>query len=239
MPYFLSENNLEIGQPVKFSIDEMRHFLLSRRTKTGEQVLVQGPDGKRFKAVVKSISKKFAGISTIEKISPPDEPLIRVTLIQAMIAEKALDFILQKATELGASAIILFNSERTPTRISFAVFEKKKERWNKILWEAAKQSDRPKIPALSFFPELSTLVKKLPGLERLVILDREAEVLAKDLPKAKSLGVFVGPEGGFTQKESLLLKSLPNTISGSLGSGILRAETAAIASIALVQVLCQ
>ena len=232
MPYFLSTTNISLHQPIQFSEEELRHLLLSRRIKVGEQVLVQGPDGKRFRAVVKGLQKKSAEIIATEPVAVPPEPQTKVALLQAMVAEKALDFILQKGTELGVAEIVLWNSENTATRISETTFLKKQERWTKILWEAAKQSERSRIPALKFLPGIAGLVGYAKSADILIVLDASANQAIADYVPKKNIVVCIGPEGGLTTSEIAHLVAAGG-VSARMGQIVLRAETAALAAIAV------
>lgn len=239
MGYFLSGQLLKQGQETELTGEEARHILLSRRMKPGETFELQGAGEKRYLAEILAVFKKSLKVKIIEPISPPPEPSVQITLLQSFINEKALDFIFQKSTELGAYKIILFNSQNTATKLSSDVFAKKIGRWQKILWEAAKQSGRVRPPLLEYLTDFSAVQKFLAGCERFFLCD----VAGKD-PKSQILkllspsgpvGLVVGPEGGFTQEEIKKLTALPNCLPISLGAILLRAETAALSGLAILR----
>jgi 16S rRNA (uracil1498-N3)-methyltransferase len=249
MSYFLSNKNLIAGSAISLEGEEAFHIMLSRRIKPGEHILLQGPDGKRFKSEVVKLTKKTVDVSVLDEIEIPKESKTKITLFQAVVSEKALDFIFQKSTELGAYKIVLFNSAHTATKLSQDVFNKKKDRWEKILWEAAKQSDRSTIPQLRFSPPKigevpegrGGIEEELKSFHRIFILDAAGDRLkgtGSNFPLSASplsLGLLIGPEGGLTPEEIDSFKEFPNAKLISLGPIILKAETAALASIAILR----
>jgi 16S rRNA (uracil1498-N3)-methyltransferase len=114
-------------------------------------------------------------------------------------------------------------------------FERKQERWNKILVEAAKQSERAKWPSLEFVGDVDQAVKKLKDLDMVYLTDIIGNKISSLNPTPSTLGLIVGPEGGFTQKEIGDFKSLANVQAISLGPILLRAETAALAAVAIIE----
>ena len=260
MPYFLVENNIQPGLTVEVSGSEARHILLAQRVKVGEIIKVQGPDGKRFECEVSEVKKDRLKIVAKKEVGVPPEPDKQVVLFQAVVAEQALDTILQKSTELRAAKIVLFNSERVGTKLSSDRWQSKKDRWNKILWEAAKQSERAKPPELEFVSNFKDAVTRASKVDQVILLDPDSSsnlkssisnpsahsAVAQGRPEGtrgaagsgqvlKSIGLVVGPEGGLTEQENQEFKSLPNCLPVNLGPILLRADTAVIASLAIVQ----
>ena len=238
MGYFLSGQLLAQGQEIELTGEEARHILLSRRMKPGETFELQGAGEKRYLAEILAVLKKSLKVKIIEPISPPPEPSVQITLLQSFVNEKALDFIFQKSTELGAHKIILFNSQNTATKLSSDVFAKKIGRWQKILWEAAKQSDRVRPPLLEYLTDLSAVQKFLAGCKRFFLCDIAGKDPKSQILKLQSppgpVGLVIGPEGGFTREEIKKLTVLPNCLPISLGPVLLRAETAALSGLAII-----
>ncbi|MFA5991126.1 MAG: RsmE family RNA methyltransferase [Candidatus Doudnabacteria bacterium] len=236
MPYFLSDENLEIGKIVSPAEDEMGHLLLSHRVKIGEKVKLQGANKKRFLSEVVKIGKNVLQLKCLIELELPREPQTDLVLYQAVVGEKALDFILQKGTELGLKKIILFNAENSATKLSKEKFLAKKARWQKILIEAAKQSERAIWPELSFVATAEELKKQLSSVPLLYLTDISGDKLLIGA-KVKDIGIIVGPEGGFTTDELGEFKAMSNVVVLGLGSILLRAETAALAAIAGIRML--
>lgn len=242
LSYFLSQENLSLGKPATIGPPEAGHILLSHRAKKHDEIKIQGPDGKRFLCEIIATSKLSLTIKPFQILEPSPEPVTAVTLFQSVVSEKALDFIFQKGTELALSAIVLFNSANTATKLTAEVFKKKRERWNKILIESAKQCERAKWPSLDFAADVDQVIKKVGASDKVFLADISGTpikdlILDQSFKSFKSCSIIIGPEGGFTQSEITSFKSLPNLQTLSLGPILLRAETAALASLAIIQTL--
>ncbi len=141
MSYFLSAVALTEGAEITIVGEEALHITQSRRMEVGDQFHLQGPDGKRFQVAITALERQSVRVNVRQSVVVPTESHLQLTICQALIDEKALDLVIQKATELGVTRLIIFNSDRTPTRFG-ARAEDKLTRWKKIVLEAAKQCDR-------------------------------------------------------------------------------------------------
>lgn len=228
MSYFLTSTPLQLNTIHTIEGDEARHLLLSRRIKTGEEIELQDTKQERFICIVQKIGKKSLECVPVQKLVPPKEYTTHITLCQALIAEQALDVIIQKATELGAHAIVIFPSERSPHSLK----PEKTDRWKKIAQEAAKQCGRTYPPQII----LSTFTHLLDESTRHATFftsQHAAQTLAElkqSSPTEKEIRILVGPEGGWSDTEQTQL--LDSSAQGILLSRfILRAETAAITAL--------
>ncbi|MDO8493469.1 MAG: RsmE family RNA methyltransferase [bacterium] len=238
MSYFLSDKPLQTEEIIELTGDEARHILLSRRMEVGEIIEIQGPDQKRFNAEVVLVDRKSLSIQALEEIPTPKESPLSITIFQALIKEQPLDFIIQKSTELGVDKLFLFNSENSIER--FKEIEKKLDRWRKIGEEAAKQSGRVRAVSIEYIDDPKDIYKLASELDHIFLL----EPLTKDRfstwelsSQVNKIGILVGPEGGFTEEEVVEFSKIKNVIPISMGPRILRADTAAITSSAIVQAL--
>ena len=161
----------------------------------------------------------------------------RITLAQGLPKSDKMDFIVQKATELGVASIVPVITERTIVKVKDE--EKRVSRWQKIAREAAMQSNRPDIPAIddiiSFKDFLRTLNSE-PGTLLLLPWEEGTEPIKNVLRNnsgVKNLLVLIGPEGGFSTKEAEAAKEIGFHLV-SLGPNILRTETAALAVLAMI-----
>lgn len=227
MGYFLYDQALQIETPALLRGEEAVHLLGARRIKLGEEIELQDPSGCRFLCRVLSRGRKEVELLPFSELSPPPEPKFRLVLHQAMVKEKALDFILQKATELGAAKIHLFESEHSQRLPEGKELERKTDRWQKILWEACKQSGRAQPPELALGEAcpLKTSFEQ----DRFVFDPYQEGPGWPGLKPAGGAHLILGPEAGFTPEELQPFEGyfLP------LGPRILRAETAALASLAI------
>jgi 16S rRNA (uracil1498-N3)-methyltransferase len=233
MPYFLSDKNLTLNQQVEISGEEARHILFAQRIKKGEKIKLQGPNGKRFLSEVVLADKKSLKVLPLESVAVPAEPAVKITLFQSVVSEKALDFIFQKGTELGLSKVVLFNSANTAAKLSADKFKSKQERWNKILMESAKQCERAVWPGLEFLPGADEVILAAKNSDKVFLADIKGDKLNVN-GQISNVAILIGPEGGFAPLDMEKFKSLPNLSIISLGNFVLRAETAAVASLALL-----
>jgi 16S rRNA (uracil1498-N3)-methyltransferase len=194
------------------------------RYNVGSQVILFDGSGVDYLCMITSIRNLGA---TVEVIENKEVSMKRnnVYLCMAMIKKDNFELVTQKVTEIGVTHIIPILCEHS---------EKKKlnfERLNKIVLEASEQSGRGDIPTVHDIQTLEEIFQKGILPQEKIVLHPEGKTLKKyfeGLNQVKSFAVFVGPEGGFSPKEIDLLKSY-NVPAVTLGSQILRAETAAIA----------
>lgn len=225
-------------QIIQLEGDEARHVLLSRRIETGEIIEIQDPSGKRFEAEIVGVDRKSVTIQALNEIKVPEESPLKITIFQALVKEQPLDFIIQKATELGVNKLVLLNSKNSVER--FKDMNKKLARWSKISEEAAKQSGRVRSVSVEYIDNAKEIEKRSDNLDHIFLLEPSAKTKFstwKLNSQVKKFGILVGPEGGFTEEEVTEFSKIKNVVPISMGPRILRADTAAIASSAIVQAL--
>ncbi len=168
-----------------------------------------------------------------EELNAPAEP--QVTLLLAIYKFDRMEWALEKLTELGAARIVPILSKRTETHLAKAA-AKRVERWRRIAQEATEQSRRLEPPEILAPVRLKDAVGT-EALTRIVLAESEQSVSLADVvrvhPAGESLALAVGPEGGWAEDELRLFAEAGWT-AASLGERILRAETAAIAAMAIV-----
>jgi 16S rRNA (uracil1498-N3)-methyltransferase len=160
---------------------------------------------------------------------------VHVTLVLSVFKFDRMEWAIEKCTELGATRIIPAIARRTETHLATAV-AKRVDRWRRIALQAAEQSRRASAPEISD-PLKMKEAATLPGSLRILLSETEAETMLADVLRSRSsdddVVLALGPEGGWTDEELTLFREA-GWISASLGSTILRAETAAIAATAVV-----
>jgi 16S rRNA (uracil1498-N3)-methyltransferase len=161
--------------------------------------------------------------------------LVKITLVLAVFKFDRMEWAIEKCTELGVSRIVPVISRRTDSHLA-AASEKRVERWQRIVRQAAEQSRRTAPPEIAQPIRISEAIN-LPAASRIVLAESEEQTLLRDVvkPDATHGGVVlaVGPEGGWAEAELQSFRQA-GWISASLGDTILRAETAAIAATAVV-----
>lgn len=215
------EEDLEEGKVI--SLDEKKaHYLIHvmRCEVGGEVSLFNGKDGEFQSEILQEAKKKFA-LKIVEKTKDflPTQPCV---LCPAIIKKENMDFVLQKATELGVSEIFPVITDRTVVR-NFNL-----ERAKSIVAEAAEQSERLDCPIVHEPTVLIDLFKKLPEEATVFFLSERGETTYQKTD-IKTPVFLIGPEGGFTPKEVQYIEMRQNTATLHLGTTILRAETASIA----------
>ncbi len=236
MPYFLASEPILKNSEFELEGEEAFHLKLSHRVQVGEQVKIQDPNGVRYVCEVVKVGTKTLRLKSLQQLVVPEEPVPHVTLFQSLVSEKALDFILQKSTELGANAIVLFYPDHVAAKLSLERQALKAKRYQKILWESAKQSERVRPPVLFIAATMQELFFQLKVLDIVLVLDKSGvKFNPSHIETVKNIGVVVGPEGGWSLPELEKFKSLSNSQVISLGPILLRAETAALAALVLAR----
>ena len=223
--------DLGAGAAIAPTLDQSRYLTQVMRLKAGDALLVfNGRDGE-WRAVVAEVLKKGvilrAEARMREQIAPPD-----VELLIATVKKSALEFAVEKATELGAARIRLITTARTqPQHLRL-------DRLDAIAQESAEQTGRMDVPAVLDPERLSAVLDGWDPARRLVFCDEGGEVqpAIQALPRDPApWSVLIGPEGGFSPEERERLRALPFTTPVSLGPRVLRADTAAVAALTLWQ----
>jgi len=219
---------------------EAHHMSRVLRMGRGDDLVLLDGKGGRFLAEIQSVSREAIKIQIKKSLDHGPPSALEITLCQAVIKSGPMNYLIQKTSELGVTRISPFFSSRSVVQLKGDRQRKKSNRWREIAHSAAKQCNRD-IPAEigppeSFDKQLA-LFSKAPGL-KVILWERETSRDLKDLlQKHEPSGSFtgmVGPEGGFTPEEVSTAQHA-GFIPVSMGSRILRAETAALVLMAIVQ----
>jgi len=233
---------------VTLSEEEARHARDVLRLRSGDEVYVFDGAGKEFRCVLGEFTRDGAVLAVLDEVDParPDSSL-DLTVAIALLKHEKFDLVIQKTTELGVNRIIPLKSERAEVRLKDTRdTEKRVTRWRRIAQEAAKQSGRARVPEISppadFMVLLSGFVVGRPTAAnetlRVMFSEREGSSLATitnnvSLP-ARKIVALIGPEGGWSDQEIELARDAGWQIV-TLGGRTLRAETAAIVIVGLLQ----
>jgi 16S rRNA (uracil1498-N3)-methyltransferase len=216
--------------------DESHHATSVLRLKAGDRVTVFNGEGTHAVAEIAGGGKRALELRPLEITQSP-KPTCRITLGQAIPKGKTMDLIVQKATELGAAAVVPLLTERTVVQCDARETEKKREKWQTVATEACKQCGQDWLPTVAAPQGLDALLANAAAYDLLLIASLQPDarhpkaVLAEALREKGAIPtnvlVLVGPEGDFTDEEIAQAKAhgcRPIT----LGSIVLRAETAAL-----------
>ena len=211
---------------------EVRHVGRVLRLDVGDTINLLDEMGWEYRGVITAKKTQAIEVKIVEKYPPRQESPIKIVLGQALPKVRKMDFIMQKATELGANTIIPFFSTRAVPQLDGNRQGKKSERWAKIVREATKQCGRRVIPQVEKIFTLEEVIRKEDDNSLKIILwedekkNRLYNVL-KNLQQFKKIIILVGPEGGFTEGEVAAAKD-HGYLSVGLGNSILRTETAGL-----------
>lgn len=213
--------------------EDARHIMKSLRMKRDE-LLILCCNGVDYRCKITNFSEFSVQVKLVSAEKCGSESNVKVTLFQGIPKGDKMDLIVQKAVEVGVTAIVPVFANRCVSRPDEKSLEKKIQRWQKIALEAAKQSGRGCVPRVFSWMSFKDAVIFAQKSDKMVLFyENGGEVLPnafKDKPA--SVSVFIGPEGGFEAFEVDEVKAFGGEIC-SLGKRILRTETAAIVSVAL------
>lgn len=227
------------GQDVFLSPEDTHHALRVLRLRAGDEVEVF-LSGERMKAVLDETDGERIRLTGLTSL-PSTEARLRITLFQGLPKAEKMEWIVQKATELGVDRIVPVRMNRCVVRLDDRDAGKKTERWQKIAREACKQSGRCLVPEVTLPVSLRDAALMLKSLQAAVVPWEDADSLgpsgfSASHPGLLSLGIVIGPEGGIEPAEISLLEAagcLPMT----LGPRIMRTETAGLAAVSALMAL--
>jgi 16S rRNA (uracil1498-N3)-methyltransferase len=236
MDRLILDRAVDINQEVEIEgpLLEALRFQGARR---GSLITVTDGRGNDFRGRVLTLSGTTASVLIFDRFSAPTESKVEIILLQALPDKERMELIIQKATELGVSAILPFKSERSISLEEREARQKKAHRWQEIAVRAVQQSRRVRVPEVERYRSFREAIVACTGEGLKIILwEKEGEHLRDVLKRSvkKKVYVMIGPEGGFTEEEIILTKKA-GFIPIKMGQRILRTETAAIALVGILQ----
>ncbi len=231
-----------IYQPISLSSGETQTLTLSaahylgqvRRTREGDSVILFNGNGGEYQAEVLSLKKdkitvKIGSFSEVHNESP-----LSVELAQGIARGEKMDFIIQKAVELGAKRIIPLFTERSNVKLDPDKRLKRQQHWQAVAVSACEQSGRAVIPEVALPIELGAWLKTFKGRGLTLSPLDNTRISGLEVQKGETLTLLVGPEGGLSAAEVALTEQ-KDFSPLNLGPRILRTETAPLAALALLQ----
>ena len=217
--------------------EEAHHIKDVMRLKNSDKVVVFDGTGREYSGFIKESGSKKVTVEIISTKTPSLEKKAEITLAQAIPKKAKMDFIIEKATELGVSTIIPLLSERTVVRLDDEKSRSKVLRWKKIATSAAKQCGRSDIPEVRNVKKFYFTVDTAENydLALLACLSTGTETIRSALSRFETgkIILFIGPEGDFTPEEIIMAeKSYCRLIT--LGGLVLKSDTAAISALSIL-----
>ena len=211
-----------------------RHIVKVLRLGPGDKITLFDTDSTEYYGKISSVGKAELEIDIHEKARVERESPINIRLMQGLPKGDKFDYIIEKATELGVTSIVPVLTER----VQYHARDRKK-RWEKIAVEAAKQCGRTSPTVIENITDYDKALLSCDDNSLRIILQVNAELSIKTYLKStlqtpQNIILFIGPEGGFTDKEVLLAKEMGFTPLG-LGPRVLRTETASVSVLSILQ----
>lgn len=239
MPKFFVNPSKITATEILLDDENVNHIKNVLRLEVEDEILINDRQGNDYTCIIKAIDSQQI-LTTIKDQQPSlTEPHTEVVLFQPLIKGEKMEWVIQKAVELGVAKILTVSTERCVVKIDAPKkAQSKVERWNKIAEAAAKQSGRgvvPEVLAPVSFKE-AVAYAGAHQLHTLIPYEKEQERSLRTLLQTsnhKAFGIFIGPEGGFTEEEVhyALAKGIHAV---TLGKRILRSETASIATLTAI-----
>ncbi|MHB9130615.1 MAG: 16S rRNA (uracil(1498)-N(3))-methyltransferase [Armatimonadota bacterium] len=234
---FIAVEELE-ASVIEITGDRYHHLARVRRVRIGESLQAALPDGRVLRVEVEEITQECLRARVVAEEPVCGVSPCRITLYQAVLKGEKMDLVVQKAAELGAALLVPLQSRRSIPRWSPAQAIERRERWQRIADSAAEQCERS-IPMQVMSPRnLQDVLHSLPAIS-LLLHERQGNPLPQVVeqhPHLTQLGIFIGPEGGWDADEVEQLVQA-GVLPIHLGGRILRAETASLAALTLMQYL--
>lgn len=224
------DHPIRANSSVRVQDEFWSHYLVTvRRLEEGDELEVAGPD-QVGQGQIMSLDPLLVGLETTRPAEPPGAELI---VVQALTRKKKFERTVRLATELGVTEFAPVISQHTVREPNNP--EKQQKRWRKIAVDAARIADRDDLPVINQPQSLGDMLEYPPEVDRLLLADPDGARLTLDeLAAEESLALFVGPEGGFTDREVESIHTL-GADSVGLEPENLRSGTAATAFVTLCQ----
>lgn len=239
----MSRHRLYISQPISGNEEltlqgEHAHYLNRvLRLKPRSDVTLFDGSGYEYPSVVVSVERHIVMLQIGQPVSRDTESHLPLRLIQGISRGERMDFVVQKATELGVHQISPVLSEFSVVKLKAERAQRRMQHWNKIAQSACEQCGRNKPPIIDEPIALHELLQRNELAECKLLLQPSAPVSLQQIGKAESaVDLLIGPEGGLSDTE-IELATHSGFTAVSLGPRVMRTETAALAAVAIIQAL--
>jgi len=232
------DHELAPGMTVTLPAVAANHLVRVLRLQFGDRVTLFNGDGHEYETELIAAGKHDVRVRVIDGREVDTRSSLRLTLAQSLARGDKMDWIVQKATELGVERIVPVISERTEVRLSGDRAQRRWSHWHGIIVGACEQSGRTRLPGLEPIQPLERWLSSLrPGVTRIVLSPRGQARLRDLSPDQCNIILAVGPEGGYSDADLALFRQA-DFQPLRLGPRTLRTETAGLAALAGLQSLC-
>ena len=232
MPRFYIEAELAVDTSVELTETVFHHWVKVLRAQVGESATLFNGQGGEYQATLSEVNKKSARVS-IDQFNPDDRTATFNTLLgQVMSKGDRMDYVIQKAVELGVSSIQLLTSERCEMRLKYDRDQKKIEHWQAIAIAACEQCGMNRVPQILAPISLQDwLASELPSTKLVLAPNKQqVDVLAD---ASNNIALLIGPEGGLSEAE-INLSNQAGFVNWCIGNRVLRTETAPVVALSIL-----
>lgn len=241
VPRIYQDRPLVLGEKIELDKPAVVHVMTVLRLGLKDKIILFNGDGDEYPADIVEARHHHVSVLIRDKIASSKEAPINIHLGQVISKAERMDYTLQKATELGVNQITPLFSTRCDLHFKGEREERKMIHWQRVLVAACEQCGRNQLPRLLAIQQLKDWLRNANNannaiMETKLFLDHQSEQSLKDISIGNSVGILVGPEGGFTFEEKQY--AIEQGFTGiTLGPRILRTETAGLVGISLIQFL--
>lgn len=230
-PRFYVDTEFSLDSDIVLPAKPAHHASRVLRMRTGDEaVLFNGRGEEATVTMTFTSDATTAHITHIQTESVEDH--VSLTLIQSLVSQEKLDWILEKATELGVDRVVIVPAERSVTKLDEKRLVKRLEQWKNTTISACEQCARLRFPTVEWAPNLKTALSECNAAQKIILAP--AATMKVRLEKTESVAFAVGPEGGFSEKEIELAQSFGFDCM-LLGPRVLRTETAGLVALSVAQ----
>lgn len=239
LPRFLAADLDPVAGVASLSAEEAHHLTNVLRLRFGDEISVFDGDGHEYRARIERVTREGAHLRLLEELTAAPEPVVRLTLAQAVLKGDKMDEVIRDATMMGVSAIEPLITDHTTLRMKALADGRAADRWRRIAVASAKQCRRAVLPAIGSGVELTDWLAQETTASRLMLVEpaatttgRQLSSLSRDVPSSATL--MVGPEGGWSTAEiDAAVRAGWTPIT--LGKRTLRADAVALIAIGVLQ----
>ena len=227
------------GDKIRIEGGDVNHMKNVLRMKLHEKAEISDGESRTYLCEVEAYEEDVAVLHILEEMEADTEPASKLYLFQGLPKSDKMELIVQKAVELGVYQVIPVAMKRSVVRLDDKKAAKKADRWNSIAESAAKQAGRSRIPEVTMPLSYNEALKMAEELDVTLLpyelaggMEVTREVI-RQIKSGQSVGIFIGPEGGFEPEEVDAAVSMGAKVI-NLGRRILRTETAGLATLAVL-----
>lgn len=225
------------GNSFTLSREQSVHIAKALRMRRGDMLTVSCGDGHNYGCIIDDIADGEVTLSVCYKQADNSEPSVRVTVYQGFPKGDKMEDIIQKCTELGVAAVNPVLTHRSVSRPGESAAKKKTERYRKIALESAQQSGRGAVPIIGDLKPLADAVKADDSELKILFYEGGGLPLRRLIKEGvKTVSIYIGPEGGFEKSEVDMITAA-GAVAATLGSRILRTQTAPVAALSAIMLL--